>query len=165
MIHMVRTARGAADPEPGVGPPHRADPGGHRRRHRPCRFDPAGGGSGLAALPAGLLAALAGIVAGLHPAESLAKELYIKKYHSWAVSATARHAWAKTGRSGILGQKGQGGSIHDHHPKSRLAPPSSVPRVTWGHWQEEGDRTILYLSLELNHRLLDGCTWANSTRP
>ena len=29
-------------------------------------------------------------------------------------------------------------------------------RVTWGRWQEEGDRTILHLSLELNHRLLDG---------
>ena len=30
------------------------------------------------------------------------------------------------------------------------------PAVTWGRWQEEGDRTILHLSLELNHRLLDG---------
>ena len=35
-------------------------------------------------------------------------------------------------------------------------PADSVPRVTWGRWQEEGDRTILHLSLELNHRLLDG---------
>lgn len=28
--------------------------------------------------------------------------------------------------------------------------------MTWGRWQEEGDRTILHLSLKLNHRLLDG---------
>lgn len=28
--------------------------------------------------------------------------------------------------------------------------------MTWDRWQEEGDRTILHLSLELNHRLLDG---------
>lgn len=35
-------------------------------------------------------------------------------------------------------------------------PADSIPRVTWGRWQEEGERTILHLSLELNHRLLDG---------
>ena len=35
-------------------------------------------------------------------------------------------------------------------------PADSVPRVTWGRWQEEGGRTILHLSLELNHRLVDG---------
>ena len=32
----------------------------------------------------------------------------------------------------------------------------SVPRVSWGRWEERGDRTMLSLSLELNHRLLDG---------
>ena len=35
-------------------------------------------------------------------------------------------------------------------------PCDSIPRVTWGHWQEENGRAILGLSLELNHRLLDG---------
>ena len=35
-------------------------------------------------------------------------------------------------------------------------PEDSVPRATWGRWREEGERTILDLSLELNHRLLDG---------
>ena len=35
-------------------------------------------------------------------------------------------------------------------------PSDSVPRATWGRWREEGGRTLLDLSLELNHRLLDG---------
>ena len=35
-------------------------------------------------------------------------------------------------------------------------PADSVPRVTWGRWQEDAGRTTLHLSLELNHRLLDG---------
>lgn len=35
-------------------------------------------------------------------------------------------------------------------------PEDSVPRATWGRWREEGERTRLDLSLELNHRLLDG---------
>lgn len=34
-------------------------------------------------------------------------------------------------------------------------PSDSVPRAAWGRW-EEGSRTRLLLSLELNHRLLDG---------
>ena len=46
-------------------------------------FTPLAEGLGLAALPAGYFAALAGIVAGYILLESLAKELYIKKYHSW----------------------------------------------------------------------------------
>ena len=37
-----------------------------------------------------------------------------------------------------------------------LNPSDSVPRAAWGRWQEEGDRTTLLVSLELNHRLLDG---------
>ena len=35
-------------------------------------------------------------------------------------------------------------------------PADSVPRVSWGKWRVEGGRTLLDLSLELNHRLLDG---------
>lgn len=37
-----------------------------------------------------------------------------------------------------------------------LNPSDSVPRVAWGRWEEKGARTELLLSLELNHRLLDG---------
>ena len=37
-----------------------------------------------------------------------------------------------------------------------LNPSDSVPRVAWGRWEEQGDRTSLLVSLELNHRLLDG---------
>lgn len=37
-----------------------------------------------------------------------------------------------------------------------LDPADSVPRAAWGRWEEKGDRTELLLSLELNHRLLDG---------
>lgn len=37
-----------------------------------------------------------------------------------------------------------------------LNPSDSVPRVAWGRWEEQGDRTNLLISLELNHRLLDG---------
>ena len=35
-------------------------------------------------------------------------------------------------------------------------PSDSVPRAGWGRWEEQGDRTSLLVSLELNHRLLDG---------
>lgn len=35
-------------------------------------------------------------------------------------------------------------------------PGDSVPRVSWGRWEERDGRTVLSLSLELNHRLLDG---------
>ena len=35
-------------------------------------------------------------------------------------------------------------------------PADSIPRVGWGRWEERGARTVLNLSLELNHRLLDG---------
>ena len=37
-----------------------------------------------------------------------------------------------------------------------LDPADSVPRASWGRWEEKGDKTELLLSLELNHRLLDG---------
>lgn len=37
-----------------------------------------------------------------------------------------------------------------------LCPWDSVPRVAWGRWEEQGEKTMLNLSLELNHRLLDG---------
>lgn len=37
-----------------------------------------------------------------------------------------------------------------------VVPWDSVPRVSWGRWEERGNRTMLSLSLELNHRLLDG---------
>ena len=37
-----------------------------------------------------------------------------------------------------------------------LDPADSIPRVTWGRWQEDAGRTTLHLSLELSHRLLDG---------
>ena len=46
-------------------------------------FSPLAGGLGLAALPAGYFAALAGVVAGYILLESAAKAFYIKKYHSW----------------------------------------------------------------------------------
>ena len=35
-------------------------------------------------------------------------------------------------------------------------PADSIPRVTWGRYEEREGRTLLSLSLELNHRLLDG---------
>lgn len=35
-------------------------------------------------------------------------------------------------------------------------PSDAIPRVAWGRWEEREDRTLLNLSLELNHRLLDG---------
>lgn len=37
-----------------------------------------------------------------------------------------------------------------------LKPWDSVPRAAWGRWEEQEDKTMLNLSLELNHRLLDG---------
>lgn len=35
-------------------------------------------------------------------------------------------------------------------------PSDTIPRVSWGRWEERDGRTTLSLSLELNHRLLDG---------
>lgn len=35
-------------------------------------------------------------------------------------------------------------------------PGDSVPRVSWGRYEEREGRTVLSLSLELNHRLVDG---------
>lgn len=35
-------------------------------------------------------------------------------------------------------------------------PTDTIPRVSWGRWEERDGRTMLNLSLELNHRLLDG---------
>lgn len=35
-------------------------------------------------------------------------------------------------------------------------PSDTVPRASWGRWEERDGRTVLSLSLELNHRLLDG---------
>lgn len=35
-------------------------------------------------------------------------------------------------------------------------PSDTIPRVSWGRWEEREGRTMLSLSLELNHRLLDG---------
>ncbi|NCE65734.1 chloramphenicol acetyltransferase [Pseudoflavonifractor sp. 524-17] len=35
-------------------------------------------------------------------------------------------------------------------------PAFSIPQVAWGKYEESGGRTVLPLSLELNHRLLDG---------
>lgn len=37
-----------------------------------------------------------------------------------------------------------------------LDPADSIPRVSWGRWEEREGRTLLSLSLELNHRLVDG---------
>ena len=36
-------------------------------------------------------------------------------------------------------------------------PSDTIPRVAWGRWEEREGRTLLNLSLELNHRLVDGC--------
>lgn len=35
-------------------------------------------------------------------------------------------------------------------------PEDSVPRVIWGKYANEGDRKILHIALELNHRYVDG---------
>ncbi|MBQ8160563.1 MAG: chloramphenicol acetyltransferase [Clostridia bacterium] len=35
-------------------------------------------------------------------------------------------------------------------------PDDSVPRIAWGRWTESGGRKILGLSMEVNHRLVDG---------
>lgn len=35
-------------------------------------------------------------------------------------------------------------------------PSDTIPRVAWGRWEEKDGRTLLNISLELNHRLLDG---------
>ncbi len=35
-------------------------------------------------------------------------------------------------------------------------PDDSVPRIAWGKYAEEGGRQRLQMSLELNHRFVDG---------
>lgn len=35
-------------------------------------------------------------------------------------------------------------------------PDDTVPRIVWGKYAGEGDRKVLHISLELNHRLVDG---------
>ncbi len=35
-------------------------------------------------------------------------------------------------------------------------PDDAVPRIAWGKYAREGERTILHISLELNHRFVDG---------
>lgn len=37
-----------------------------------------------------------------------------------------------------------------------IDPSDTIPRVTWGKWEEKAGSIMLNLSLELNHRLLDG---------
>lgn len=38
----------------------------------------------------------------------------------------------------------------------RLDKDDSIPRITWGKYYTEGDRTLLPLSLQVNHALADG---------
>lgn len=35
-------------------------------------------------------------------------------------------------------------------------PDDAVPRIAWGKYADEGDRKVLHISLELNHRFVDG---------
>lgn len=35
-------------------------------------------------------------------------------------------------------------------------PDDAVPRIAWGKYAQEGDRKVLHISLELNHRFVDG---------
>lgn len=35
-------------------------------------------------------------------------------------------------------------------------PDDAVPRIAWGKYAREGDRTVLHISMELNHRFVDG---------
>ena len=35
-------------------------------------------------------------------------------------------------------------------------PDDSVPRIAWGKYAQEGDRKVLHISMELNHRFTDG---------
>ncbi len=35
-------------------------------------------------------------------------------------------------------------------------PSDSIPRITWGKYEEENGRLVLGMSLEVNHRLIDG---------
>ena len=35
-------------------------------------------------------------------------------------------------------------------------PDDAVPRIAWGKYAREGERTVLHISMELNHRLVDG---------
>ena len=35
-------------------------------------------------------------------------------------------------------------------------PDDAVPRIAWGKYAQEGDRKVLHISLDLNHRFVDG---------
>lgn len=35
-------------------------------------------------------------------------------------------------------------------------PGDAVPRIAWGKYAQEGDRKVLHISMELNHRFVDG---------
>lgn len=35
-------------------------------------------------------------------------------------------------------------------------PDDAVPRIAWGKYAQEGDRKVLHISMELNHRFVDG---------
>ena len=35
-------------------------------------------------------------------------------------------------------------------------PDDAVPRIAWGKYAQEGERKVLHISLELNHRFVDG---------
>lgn len=35
-------------------------------------------------------------------------------------------------------------------------PNDAVPRIAWGKYAQEGERKVLHISLELNHRFVDG---------
>lgn len=35
-------------------------------------------------------------------------------------------------------------------------PDDAVPRIAWGKYAREGERTVLHISMELNHRFVDG---------
>lgn len=35
-------------------------------------------------------------------------------------------------------------------------PNDAVPRIAWGKYAQEGDRKVLHISMELNHRFVDG---------
>ena len=37
-----------------------------------------------------------------------------------------------------------------------LNPDDSIPRITWGKYEQQGERLVLPYAVQLNHRLLDG---------
>ena len=39
---------------------------------------------------------------------------------------------------------------------AQLFPPGSIPRISWGKYVERGGRRELGMSVEVNHRLVDG---------